>query len=175
MDDNKLIITPDTKILEMITGYPVLEDKLIEIASAFSKLKNPFLRKTVARVTTLRQAAVVGGLNLSDLIASLRKEINQDGDTGFSGDKPENLSPSGWIETGIKKIEYDAIDDINNGIHPLGKVVSETASLSENEYYLLITNFIPKPLIDTLTAKGFSVFTEKLDSSRFGAYIKGRP
>lgn len=167
-----LIITPDTKILEMITEYPVLEDKLIEIAPTFNKLKKPFLRKTVARVTTLRQAAVVAGLNLSDLIVALRKEINQDTNAAFAEATMENITMPEWINTFKKKAEYDAILDINQGIHPLGKVVAETASLTGDEYYLLITNFIPKPLIDTLANKGFEVYTDKLDETRFGTYIR---
>lgn len=168
---DKLIITPDTKILEMITEYPALEDKLIEAAPVFSKLKNPVLRKTVARVTTIRQAAVVGGLNLSDLIVLLRKAVNQD-TSGIASEKLSAANRPGWIGTLKCAVEYDAILDIDRGVHPLGKVVSETASLANDEYYLLITNFIPKPLIDTLAAKGFEVYNEPLDGSRFGTYIK---
>lgn len=169
---NNLLITPDTKILEMITAYPQLEDKLIELAPAFSKLKIPLLRKTIARVTTLRQASVVGGVSLSVLIAALRKEINQD-----TGEILEDTTNKGqtmpeWIKTFKKKAEYDAVADIDQGMHPLGKVVAETAGLGIDEYYLLITNFIPKPLIDTLTNKGFESFTERLDETRFGTYIR---
>ncbi len=167
-----LIITPDTKILDMITEYPVLEDKLIELAPVFCKLKNPFLRKTIARVTTLRQAAVVGGLRLTELISVLRKEINQDTNITYNDTKMENQLMPEWIKTFKKKIEYDAIFDINQGMHPLGKVVSETAGLADDEYYLLITNFIPKPLIDTLVNKGFEIYTDKLDEERFGNYIR---
>lgn len=169
---NEIIITPDTKILEMITTYPQLEDRLIELAPAFSKLKIPLLRKTIARVTTLRQAAVVGGVNLSDLIVALRKEINQDTGEIINDTKNEAQTMSEWINTFTKKCEYDAISDIDQGIHPLGKVVSESAGLGNNEYYLLVTNFIPKPLIDTLTNKGYGVYTKKLDNTRFGTYIR---
>lgn len=171
---NEIIITPDTKILEMITAYPQLEDKLIELAPAFSKLTVPFLRKTVARVTTLRQAAVVGGLSLSDLIVALRKEINQDSSEILNDTNNVEQTMPEWVNTFKKKDEYDAIPDINQGMHPLGKVVAETAGLGKDEYYLLITNFIPKPLIDTLANKGFESYTNKLDEIRFGTYIRKR-
>lgn len=52
---NSLIITPKTKVLELIETYPELEDILIEYAPAFKKLKNPLLRKTVAKIATLQQ------------------------------------------------------------------------------------------------------------------------
>ena len=57
-----LIITPKTKVLELIETYPELEDILIEIAPAFKKLKNPILRKTVAKIATLQQAAAIGNI-----------------------------------------------------------------------------------------------------------------
>jgi hypothetical protein len=170
--DNKLIITPDTKILEMITAFPQLEDKLIEIAPVFNKLKNPLLRKTVAKVTSIRQAAIVAGISLSDLIVALRKEVNQNNTETFQDEKKENNVAPEWINSFKKKAEYDAILDINSGIHPLGKVVAETAQLESDEYYLLITNFIPKPLIDTLVNKGFEVYNSPLDASRFGTYVR---
>ena len=50
---NTLIITPKTKVLELIETYPELEDVLIEYAPAFKNLKNPVLRRTVAKIATL--------------------------------------------------------------------------------------------------------------------------
>jgi hypothetical protein len=75
---NKLIITPKTKILQLIETYPQLEEVLIEYAPAFKKLKNPVLRKTIARITTLQQAAAIGNVKVEDMINRLRKEVGQD-------------------------------------------------------------------------------------------------
>ena len=50
----KLIITPKTKVAELLDAYPQLEDILIEIAPQFKKLQNPVLQKTIARVTSLQ-------------------------------------------------------------------------------------------------------------------------
>jgi len=54
------VITPDLKIGAFLEAYPELEEVLIAAAPAFAKLRNPLLRQSVARVTTLRQAARVG-------------------------------------------------------------------------------------------------------------------
>ena len=74
---NNLIITPKTKVLQAIEAYPQLEQVLIEFVPAFEKLKNPVLRNTVARVTSLQQAAAVGKVKVEDLINRLRSEIGQ--------------------------------------------------------------------------------------------------
>jgi hypothetical protein len=49
---NKLI-TPQTKVGELLDAFPELENVLIQIAPPFKKLRNPILRRTVARVTRL--------------------------------------------------------------------------------------------------------------------------
>lgn len=53
----ELIITPKTKVLQLIETYPQLEELLIEMVPTFEKLKNPVLRRTVAKIATLQQAA----------------------------------------------------------------------------------------------------------------------
>jgi hypothetical protein len=77
-NSEKIIITPRTKVMQLIETWPQLEDVLIGYVPAFSKLKNPVLRKTVARIATLQQAASVGNVKVEDLINHLRKEVGQD-------------------------------------------------------------------------------------------------
>lgn len=46
-------INPGRKVGELLEAYPWLEETLVGFAPEFAKLKNPILRKTVARVATL--------------------------------------------------------------------------------------------------------------------------
>ena len=55
MAASKIIISPKTKVGELLDNYPDLESVLMEMSPAFEKLRNPVLRKTVARVATLQQ------------------------------------------------------------------------------------------------------------------------
>ena len=64
--------------MQLIETWPQLEDVLIDYVPAFSKLKNPVLRKTVAKIATLQQAATIGNVKVEDLINRLRKEVGQD-------------------------------------------------------------------------------------------------
>ena len=61
-------ITAGTKVAALLSAHPELEDLLISMSPAFIKLRNPVLRRSVARVATLRQAAAVGKLDV-DLTA----------------------------------------------------------------------------------------------------------
>lgn len=86
--ETKLIITPKTKVYDLLEAYPGLEQLLVETIPPFNKLKNPVLRNTVARITTLQQAAPIGNIKTEDLINMLRKAVGQENmadiqDTGF--------------------------------------------------------------------------------------------
>ena len=82
----KFEITPETKVGELLNNYPQLEDTLITIAPVLKKLKNPVLRRTVAKVTSLRQAAKVGNVPLADMINRLRKEAWLSGEIEITQD-----------------------------------------------------------------------------------------
>jgi len=63
-----MVITPETKIADLLKEYPHLLDVLADYSPAFGKLRNPFLRRTFGRLTTLAQAAAIGGVDLTDLV-----------------------------------------------------------------------------------------------------------
>jgi hypothetical protein len=77
MSKERIDITPSTRVAEMLDTYPELEETLIGIAPPFKKLKNPFLRKTVAKVATLKHIASVGNVQLTELINKLRQAVGQ--------------------------------------------------------------------------------------------------
>ncbi|MBI1931285.1 MAG: DUF1858 domain-containing protein [Ignavibacteriales bacterium] len=167
---NKLQITPETKVSDLLNNYPELEDKLIEIAPPFKKLKNPILRKTIAKVTTLRQASKVGGVSLAELINQLRIVAGQ-GEIKVEENKKENPTKPNWVIDENIKITYDARIDLENGAHPIAKVSKEILTLNKNDIYLLITPFLPGPLIDIVKEKGFEVFSENKSVDEVYTYI----
>ena len=68
-------ITPETKIAALLERYPELEKTLLEMAPEFKKLRNPVLKKTIAKVTSLRQASTIAKIPLADMINKLRSEV----------------------------------------------------------------------------------------------------
>ncbi|MCK5079310.1 MAG: DUF1858 domain-containing protein, partial [Bacteroidales bacterium] len=144
---NELIITPKTKILQLIETYTQLEEVLIEYAPAFKKLKNPILRKTIARITTLQQAAAIGNVKVEDMINRLRKEVGQDKVTdsttaGYNYSKPE------WFSEDLIETEFSAVEMLARGEHPVNLVMADLSIMDEGKIYKLIAPFLPAPLID---------------------------
>jgi len=159
-------ISPQTIIYDLLENYPELEEKLIEIAPVLIKLKNPVLRRTIAKITTLKQASVIADIPLADLINKLRAVVGQEltvspaetKDTG-NNDVPE------WLKDAGPYITYDAGEDLEKGIHPLGKIMKEISLLQARQVYTLITPFTPAPLIDKVKEKGFRTWTKVNDGT----------
>jgi len=164
-------ITPQTMVSDLLENYPELEDKLIEISPIFKKLKNPILRKTVSKVATLKQAATIGNVQIGFLINQLREAAGL-GNINVKDDNLQRQAKPNWANKINVKIEYDAFIDLENGIHPAGKVTKQVHDINCNELYLLITPFVPAPLIQMVEEKGYEVYTDELENHRFEKYIK---
>ena len=168
----KLVITPDTKIGALLDTFPELEELLTEMAPAFSKLQNPFLRKTIAKIATLRQAAEIGNISLWELINRLRCAVGQEIQENITGKNAASFSEKpDWI-TGGKIIDtLDARPMLQNGEHPVQWVMNRVAELGRDEVFCLITPFKPVPLIETAEKKGFRSWTEKISEQEFHTYF----
>ncbi len=167
----KTEITPQTMVSDMLENYPELEDKLIEIAPIFEKLKNPMLRKTIAKVANLKQAATIGNIPVSDLISQLREAVGLKQMEITENSESQNKRPT-WVNKDNVVMEYDAMIDLENGIHPAGKVTKEINALNNDDLYLLITPFIPAPLLQMVEEKGYEYYVDKLDEQVFETFIK---
>ena len=74
---SKPLINPGMKVAALLDHWPELEEVLVAQAPAFQKLRNPILRRTVARVATLEQAAGIAGLSSRELVMTLRQAVGQ--------------------------------------------------------------------------------------------------
>jgi len=161
MAQNGLDITPSVTVHELLKEYPQLEEVLIGIAPPFKKLKNPFLRKTIAKVATIKHISSVGGVPLGELIAKLRDAVGQPPsnesyiDEEYFGDQPE------WFSTDkvTLTVEEDKVE--NKDEMTLVTIMRGSKDVKAGEIIELVTTFLPAPGIDTLRSKGYSVWVKK--------------
>lgn len=166
----KLLITPKTRVLQLIEAYPQLEDILIGIVPAFKKLKNPMLRRTVARVATLQQAAAVGGVKTEDLINRLRREVGQDLD-GESPDVTYNTAKPPWFDGGRIARELDARPMLAAGEQPVNQVMADFSAMAPGSIFKLSAPFLPAPLIDKGSSLGLEHWLVKEGEESFTVYF----
>lgn len=170
MEKHKLIISPKTKILQLIETYPHLEDILISYVPAFSKLKNPVLRKTVARIATLQQAATIGQVKVEDLINLLRKEVGQetlrlDAETTYTTVRPE------WFDINKVVQSFDIREMLNRGEQPVNQVISDLHRLEPDKIFEVVSPFIPAPLIDKATSMNVKHWIDEKNPELFHVYF----
>lgn len=176
-----LPITPQTKVGELLDAYPELEDVLVAMAPAFAKLRNPVLRRTVARVATLEQAARVGGVGVKDLVTRLRREAALH--TGDTRDEPavdhtdvvDDAARPAWIDHVVVAATIDADDLLAAGRHPLGQVMTAVQSLPPGKAVAVDSSFVPAPLVDALAQQGYESATVRTGPERVRTYFRRRP
>lgn len=175
-----LPITPDTRVAELLDAYPSLEDVLIQQAPAFKALKNPVLRRTVAKVATLSQAARVGGVPVRRLIVALRRAAGQPvdevkGDSGSSVDSEisaENTAAPDWLDESKVHVTIDADALLATGESPLAKVQHALRELSDGEIIRITSNFRPEPLIDTLQKRSIPTHVVHCQPNAYHTYVR---
>ena len=155
-------ITPETKVGALLDNYPELEDILIEMAPEFKKLRNPVLKKTIAKITSLRQVAQIGHVSLTDMIRKLRAEAGIQGGDDFDGELSTDSSgkPDWFDESKIVK-RLDAREMLDAGEHPVNQVLTKVKDLEKGQIYELVTPFLPAPLIDSVKGKGFQAWSHQ--------------
>ena len=149
-------ITPETRVADLLDAYPALEESLIASVPALEKLRNPVLRKTVTKVTTLEQAARLGGLSACELVQRLRGAAGQPDE-----DEPGGMHPGapGWLCADSIRHNIDATSMLERGVHPIGTVRECVATLAPGEIIRLTSGFRPAPLIDLMSRSGLAVYS----------------
>jgi hypothetical protein len=177
--NDRLEITPLTRIGELLDAFPDLEDVLIGLAPAFAKLKNPILRRTVAKVATVQKAASIAGIDVREMVATLRRAAGQpvdDSGAGLSGggvtlwpDPPDRLDASKAEET----IDAEAL--LQAGEVPLGRVVQAARGLVGDQFLLVTSGFRPVPLIEALEKQGYRGYVRQSGPDRFETFVYPSP
>jgi hypothetical protein len=161
MEQHSIEITPSVTVHALLEAHPELEDVLIGLAPPFTKLKNPFLRRSVAKVATIKHIASVGGIPLDELIAKIREAVGQQESTesyedqDYFGERPDWFSP----DKVTLSLDEDKVEDKDR--MTLVIILKEAKSVQKGEIIELITSFLPAPGIDILKSKGYSVWTRK--------------
>ncbi len=166
----EIVIAPKTRVAELLDAYPQLEQILIGYVPAFEKLRNPVLRRTVGRITTLQQAAAIGGVTVEDLVNTLRKEVGQDYLAGAAAAAYTTDQPA-WFSEARVVAELDAGGMLAAGEQPVNQVIADLQALGPGDIYKLVAPLMPAPLVDKASSLGFSHWVRHNDDRGFVVYF----
>jgi len=172
VNDPVFSIDPETKVAALLDHYPELEDVLIAIAPPFKKLRNPILRRSVARVTSLRQAAAVAGLPVDEVVNTLRGSVGQGtiavnptrSDMSYFRERPP------WFD--LEKLVFTLEErELDPDTMPLTELLAKAQKLQSGEMLVLVTDYLPAPGIDIIKKRGFLVWATREGDEIIKTYV----
>jgi TusA-related sulfurtransferase len=169
---NRPPIDPETRVAELLANFPEAEDVLIGLAPQFKALKNPVLRRTVAKVATLEQAAKVGGVPVRELVMTLRRELGVDGGEIGEGAAADWTSEvPAWVDReAVATIDGGALLDA--GETPIAKAAAALAEMERGQVLVVSAPFQPAPMLDSLRGKGHEVFAQEEPDATWRVWIR---
>ena len=169
-------ITLETKIADLLNSREDMKDILIRINPKFKKLNNPVLRRTLAKIAGVKQAAVVGGMDPQDLLNQLRKAVGQaqvetvETETVLNEERGSDEAPEWILQEAVQILNANEILDAER--NPLAELHKTLKAIKEGEVITIEADFRPEPLIDEMVKAGHDVFTREAAEDHFITYIR---
>jgi hypothetical protein len=170
-------ITPETKIADMLEAYPALEEVLVQQSPHFKALKNPILRKTVAKVATLEKASQMSGIPVRRLVATLREAAGLPGEPGPADLGPEaepivlDSTAPAWFDEAKIALTIDADELLAAGQVPLPRVQQAVREIPPGGLLRVKSAFRPAPLLEALHKSGHRTYVIQPSPEAFHTYV----
>ena len=155
---NAPIVASD-RVSDVLARDESLVDVFERHAPHFSKLRNRSIRRVMARLVTVEQAARTAHVAVEQLVAELDRalRIGLPPSVAPSADAmPLVSSGSGEHPAAATVVELDVRDDLRSGREPFSRIMGSIAALRDDEVLHLRALFEPVPLFAVLAKRGFS-------------------
>jgi uncharacterized protein (DUF2249 family) len=160
-------VAPTDRVSDVIARDESLVDVFVRAAPHFSKLKNRAMRRVMARLITVEQAARTAGIPPEKLVRDLNSALG----LGARADAAERARPAGEAArsdagsaspaaapirpANAPVRELDVREDLRSGNEPFSKIMAAVAALGDDEVLRLRATFEPVPLFTVLGKRGF--------------------
>jgi uncharacterized protein (DUF2249 family) len=161
-----MVIHPTDRVADVIERDEGLIDVFASASPAFERLRNPALRRVMARLVTVEQAARIAGVDAAELVARLNGHRGphvptRPPDAPASADAaPATVAAE--VEWDGPTIELDVREELRAGREPFSRIMAAKAKVPEGGTLKLRAIFEPVPLYAVLSKQGFEYRTEKL-------------
>lgn len=162
-------IRAQDRIASVLARDERMLEVLVASAPAFEKLRNPLLRRTMAALVTVEQAAQVAGLDAAALVARLNEALAE-GDTlspppplaQRAPTAPVPVPPRLAATPASRLVDVDVREELRAGREPFGRIMSAVRRLERGQVLRIRAIFEPAPLYGVLAKKGLAHFTEQI-------------
>jgi TusA-related sulfurtransferase len=161
-------VTASDRVSDVLARDESLVDVFVRYAPHFAKLRNRAMRRVMARLVTVEQAARTASVPSAQLVHDLNAALGivpQVVDTLQSDALPQGSPPplSPQVEPAAELrhpaaapfVELDVRDALRAGEEPFAKIMAAVSVLRDEEVLHLRTIFEPVPLFAVLGKRGF--------------------
>ena len=158
MSSTTVLISPDDKVSDVLARDESLVEVFVRAAPHFVKLRNRAMRRVMARLVTVEQAARTANVPVEELVRALNAAL------GLADDRtsPEPTRAAQVASSGDRRpdnarvVAVDVRDDLRSGGEPFSRIMSAVAALRDDEVLHLRAIFEPAPLFTVLGKRGFA-------------------
>jgi uncharacterized protein (DUF2249 family) len=147
-------IAPSDRVHDVLARDEALVHVFVRHSPHFEKLRNRSMRRIMARLVTVEQAARIADVPLAALLRDLNDALGlqcgPDEPEGDVGEKNQHAHPQ---QAPI--VELDVRADLRSGREPFSRIMSAVATMGDSDVLLLRTIFEPVPLFAVLQKRGF--------------------
>lgn len=165
-----MVIRAGDRVASVLDRDERLLEVFIAASPVFERLKNPGMRRTMARLVTVEQAARIARLDPADLLDRLNDSAGAR--AGLEAPEPTAEERMKVTEAGMplhlselpldRLLDLDVREDLRLGREPFSRIMAAKASLPAGGVLRLRATFEPVPLYHVLGKQGFDHWTERL-------------
>ena len=157
-------IVATDRVSDVLARDEGLVDVFIRHAPQFTKLRSRTMRRVMARLVTVEQAARMGGIDVELLLSDLNEALGVERApivtrSNAASDSPRPASSASRMPDGPPSartiVEVDVREDLRAGREPFSRIMAAVSALSPGEMLLLRAIFEPVPLFAALARRGF--------------------
>lgn len=154
-------IGPADRVSDVLARDESLVDVFVRHSPHFEKLRNRSLRRVMAALVTVEQAARVAGVEVDVLLRDLNGALADDAAAeahdagGRATDGASTVPAAAKLPVELPEIELDLREDMRAGREPFSRIMAAVHALGDDRALRLRTIFEPVPLFAVLARRGF--------------------
>ena len=180
------MITPGERVARVLERDERLVEVFVAASPAFTRLRSPAMRRIMARLVSVEQAAKMAGLDAAALVARLNDALAKLSGSATEGvlaaaempaggasarteeermeDTPEMLDVAESLRAMPPEqvVEVDVREELRNGQEPFSRIMAAQRSVPEGGVLMLRAIFEPVPLYRVMEKQGLGHHTERL-------------
>jgi len=165
-NSNRPVAASD-RVSEVLSRDTSLVEVFVRAAPQLAKLRNPAMRRVMARLVTIEQVARMAGVSCDTLLNDLNASLGiAPAASPMASAPPSDERTAGPTvgsaarPTGATEVTLDVRNDLRAGREPFSTIMAAIAKLPTDDVLHLRTIFEPLPLYAVLEKRGFAHETQ---------------